>query len=92
MENFVNWLAGLPPWAKIALLVLAILVVALIVRALLRVNKWLALAAILLVGSIYMLNMLYTRSEPTWLTPMFDKLALFFPTQEKKRNEYPANP
>jgi hypothetical protein len=75
-------LQAIPPafWIKVGIVVAALIVFVILLRKLMNVNKFVMGGIIFVGGGIFMFNMLYNRSEPKFLTPIFDKIAPFFPS------------
>lgn len=79
----------LQPWMKIAIIVAGIFAVILVVRAFQRMeNKWVPLTIGGVIAAVLVLQMLYFRTEPAWLSPLFDRLAEFFPTAGHTQREF----
>lgn len=66
----------------IALIVAGVVVLLLLLRWALQVSKLVFFIALFLTLSLWGLHTLYYRTEPEWLTPVFDVLAEFFPTKD----------
>jgi hypothetical protein len=67
-------------WLKVGAVILAIIIVVILLRKLMNVNKFVVGGVIFIGGGVFMINMLYNRTEPKFLTPIFDRIAPFFPT------------
>jgi hypothetical protein len=75
-------LQKIPPafWAKVGLAVLAVIVAVILLRKLLQVNKIVVMAVLFIGGGLMFFNWIYYRTEPKALTPLFNKIAPFFPS------------
>jgi hypothetical protein len=74
-----------PHWENliyIAAGIVGLVVLILILRWAVRISKWLFLAVLFIVGGIWTVHTLYNRTEPAWLTPVFDVLAEWLPTKD----------
>jgi drug/metabolite transporter (DMT)-like permease len=80
--NALERIEKIPPsfWLKVGIAIAAIIVVVVLLRKLLNVNKFLLGGAVFIFGGVFFLNMLYHRTEPAALTPLFNRLAPFFPS------------
>ena len=59
-----------------------LIAVILAIRWALRISKWVFLAALFVGGGIWTAYTLYNRTEPKFLTPIFDVLAEWLPTKD----------
>jgi hypothetical protein len=75
-------LQAVPPafWMKVGIVVAALILFVILLRKLMNVNKFVLGGVIFIGGGVFMINMLYNRTEPKFLTPIFDKIAPFFPS------------
>lgn len=75
-------LQKIPPafWLKVGIAVVAIIVVVIALRKLLQVNKIIVGAVLFIVGGLMFFNWIYYRTEPKVLTPLFNRIAPFFPS------------
>jgi len=75
-------LEKIPPifWAKLGGCVLAIILFVIIVRKVLKVNKFVLGGVVFIGGGLIFFNWIYYRTEPKALTPIFNKIAPFFPS------------
>ena len=73
---------SVPPafWYKVGAVVGGIIVIAILLRKLMNVNKFVLGGVIFVGGGVIWFNMLYNRTEPKFLTPLFDRIAPFFPS------------
>ena len=67
-------------WWRFALAIGALVVVVCFCRWIVRVNRVLLLLLILVGGSSLFLGWLRNRDEPRLLTPLMDRLSLYFPS------------
>lgn len=73
----------IPPsfWFKVVGGILAFLIVAVLLRKLLQVNKFIiAIVAFVFLGVVGF-SWIYNRNEPAFLTPLVDRIAPFFPSK-----------
>jgi apolipoprotein N-acyltransferase len=77
-------LKHIPPdfWLKVGLAILALILLVAIIRKLAGANKVIVAVVVFLVVSIIGFNWIYERNEPTWATPVVEKLANFFPAKD----------
>ena len=82
-------LRDVPPafWLKLGLAVLAVVVVVIALRKLAQVNKVVLAVVLLIVFSAIGFNWIYERNEPSWATPVVEKLAEFFPSKGAYRSK-----
>jgi hypothetical protein len=71
----------------LGLLVGGIVLLVVLVKWAASISKWVFAAVLFLAISLYMAHSLYYRTEPAFLTPLFDVLAEFFPTVDYVRPE-----
>jgi hypothetical protein len=85
---------AIPPafWLKVGAVILAIIIVVIALRKLMNVNKFVVFGVIFVGGGIFWFNMLYNRTEPKFLTPLFDRIAPFFPTAGAYDNKQATTP
>jgi hypothetical protein len=76
-------LKQIPPafWLKIGIGILALILIILALRKIAQMNKIVLTIILLIVFSTVGFNWIYERNEPTWATPVVEKLAGFFPTK-----------
>ncbi len=67
-------------WIKVGIVIAALIVLVILLRKLMNINKFVMGGVIFIGGGVFMINMLYNRTEPKFLTPIFDKIAPFFPS------------
>ena len=81
-QSAVEKMKTLPPgvWLKIGIVIVAIIVVVLIFRQVMKVNKLIGGIILAVVGSIMFFSWVYNRNEPKFLTPFVERIAPFFPT------------
>ncbi|HEY5079592.1 MAG TPA: hypothetical protein VII43_07075 [Opitutaceae bacterium] len=72
----------IPPifWLKLGGCVLAVILFVIILRKVLKINKFLLGGAIFIGGGLVWFNWIYHRTEPKFLTPLMNKIAPFFPS------------
>jgi hypothetical protein len=77
-------LKQIPPafWLKVGIAVVALILIVVILKKLAGANKVIMAVVILLAVSIIGFNWIYERNEPTWATPVVEKLATFFPAKD----------
>jgi drug/metabolite transporter (DMT)-like permease len=75
-------LEKIPPafWLKVGIAVVGIIVVVIALRKLLQVNKVVVGAVLFIGGGLLFFNWIYYRTEPKALTPLFNRIAPFFPS------------
>jgi hypothetical protein len=85
---------AIPPvfWLKVGAVILAIIILVIALRKLMNVNKFVVGGIIFVGGGIFWFNMLYNRTEPKFLTPLFDRIAPFFPTAGAYDNKQATTP
>jgi len=76
-------LQHIPPafWLKLGLAVLAVILAVVLLRKIAQMNKVILAAVVFVVLTIVGFNWIYQRNEPSWATPVVEKLAGFFPTK-----------
>jgi len=67
-------------WLKIGIAILAFIVVVVILRRVLRMNKIVAGVVIFVAFTVIFFSWVYNRNEPKFLTPVVEKIAPFFPS------------
>src|SRR3954468_11756249 len=72
----------LPPaiWGKIAIAILAFVLVIFLFRRVMKMNKIIAAVIVFVVFTVVFFNWVYYRTEPKFMTPMMDRIAPFFPS------------
>lgn len=82
-------LQKIPPafWIKLGIAILIVVSVVVLLRVLARANKAVLTVVLVLVVSAVGFNWIYQRNEPSWATPVVEKLAQFFPS----KTTYPRN-
>ena len=88
-------LKQIPPafWMKVGIAVLALVVAVIVMRKLAGMNKVVLTVIVLIILSTVGFNWIYERNEPSWATPVVEKLAGFFPTKgTQNKNHDPAKP
>jgi purine-cytosine permease-like protein len=75
-------LEKIPPafWLKLGAGVLGVILVVVIFRKVLNINKFVLGGVFFIGGGILFFNWLYYRTEPKFLTPLFTRIAPFFPS------------
>lgn len=68
-------------WLRIGLALLALVVLVLVLRKVAKMNKVVLAVVVALVCTIIGFNWIYERNEPSWATPVVDRLATFLPTK-----------
>lgn len=69
-------------WVRIAVGVVALILVVVVARKIVKMNKLLLAVIGVLVLTMVGFNWIYERDEPAWATPVVSKLATFFPTKD----------
>lgn len=67
-------------WLKIGIAVVAFIVVVVLFRRIMRMNKVIAGVIVFVVFTVVFFSWVYNRNEPKFLTPIVDKIAPFFPS------------
>jgi glucan phosphoethanolaminetransferase (alkaline phosphatase superfamily) len=67
-------------WFKIGIAVVAFIVVVILARRIMQMNKIIAGVGVFVVGSVVFFSWVYNRNEPKFLTPIVEKIAPFFPS------------
>jgi hypothetical protein len=72
---------AIPPnvWLKLGGCVLAVILFVVILRKILKVNKFVLGGVVFIGGGIIWFNWIYHRTEPAFLTPLVNRIAPFFP-------------
>lgn len=78
----VEKLQSLPPavWLKIGIAIAAFVLVILLFRRVMKMNKIVAGVVVFVVCTVVFFSWVYNRNEPRFLTPIVEKIAPFFPT------------
>jgi len=81
-NSTLDKIGKIPPafWAKMGLGVLAIIVVVIVLRKVLKINKFVLGGAVFIGLGLVWFNWIYHRSEPKFLSPLVDRIAPFFPS------------
>lgn len=81
-QSALDKIKTLPPgvWLKIGIAIVAFILVVMILRRVMKMNKIIASIIVSVVLSIVFFSWVYNRNEPKFLTPVVDKIAPFFPT------------
>ncbi|HXQ80982.1 MAG TPA: hypothetical protein VN775_06710 [Opitutaceae bacterium] len=71
----------IPPvfWLKVATAVLSVIVIFVVLRMVLKINKFVLGGAAFIAAGLIWFNWIYHRTEPKFLTPVMNKIAPFFP-------------
>jgi hypothetical protein len=74
-------LQKIPPafWLKLGGAVLGVILVVVILRKVLKVNKFVLGGVTFVTCGIVFFNWIYNRTEPAFLTPLVNRIAPFFP-------------
>jgi hypothetical protein len=75
-------LQKIPPafWLKLGACVLGVILVVVIFRKVLKINKFLLGGAVFIGLGLVWFNWIYHRTEPAFLTPLVNRIAPFFPS------------
>ncbi|MDP1580573.1 MAG: hypothetical protein Q8M02_09860 [Candidatus Didemnitutus sp.] len=79
-------------WLKLGIVIASLVALVFILRKIAGMNKILVGVAVGVVLSVIFFSWVYKRNEPSWMTPIVDKVAPFFPKAnafEKRRNNAP---
>jgi hypothetical protein len=68
-------------WLKLGAAVLIVVVVIVLLRKLAQANKVVLAVVVLVALSTLGFSWIYNRNEPSWASPVVDKLAGFFPSK-----------
>jgi len=81
-QSALDKIKTLPPgvWLKIGIAVVAFILVVVIFRRVMKMNKIVASIVVAVALSIVFFSWVYNRNEPKFLTPIVDKIAPFFPS------------
>ncbi|HSY53367.1 MAG TPA: hypothetical protein VK785_02920 [Opitutaceae bacterium] len=90
-------LKQVPPslWWKAVLGMVGFLVLIVVLKRLMQVNKVLLTIATLVISALVFFSWVYHRNEPAFLTPLVDRLAPFFPSAgayESQQQKDPTQP
>jgi hypothetical protein len=66
-------------WIKMAIAVAAVIAAVIILRNLLKINKFVLGGAAFVAAGLIWFNWIYHRNEPRFLTPLINRIAPFFP-------------
>ena len=80
-ETTLERLQKIPPafWMKVGIAVAAVIIVFIILRSVLKINKFVLGGATFIAVGLIWFNWIYHRNEPRFLTPLVDRIAPFFP-------------
>jgi len=67
-------------WLKIGIAILAFVVLVILYRRIMKMNKVVAGVVIFIVCTVVFFSWVYNRNEPKFLTPVIEKVAPFFPS------------
>jgi hypothetical protein len=72
----------IPPafWMKLGACVLGVILVVIIFRKVLKINKFVLGGVLFIGGGLIWFNWIYHRTEPAFLTPLINRIAPFFPS------------
>jgi MFS superfamily sulfate permease-like transporter len=81
-ESAMEKMQKLPPdvWLKIGIALAAVIVVVLVFRRVMKMNKVIAGVILFVVGTVVFFSWVYNRNEPKFMTPIVEKIAPFFPS------------
>lgn len=82
-ETTLEKLQKIPPifWYKVGAAVLALILAFIILRSVLKINKFILGAVTFVTCGLIWFNWIYHRNEPKFLTPLIDRIAPFFPSE-----------
>ena len=74
-------LEKIPPafWLKLGIAVLAVIAAVIVIRNVLKVNKFVIDGVVFVTAGLIWFNWIYHRNEPRFLTPLMNRIAPFFP-------------
>jgi preprotein translocase subunit Sec61beta len=80
-ETTLQKLQKIPPafWLKVGIAVAAVIVIFIVLRSVLKINKFVLGGASFIAAGLIWFNWIYHRNEPKFLTPLVDRIAPFFP-------------
>ena len=81
-ESAMEKMQKLPPdvWLKIGIALAAVIVVVLVFRRVMKMNKVIAGVILFVVATVVFFSWVYNRNEPKFMTPIVEKIAPFFPS------------
>ncbi len=79
-------------WLKIGIVIVAFVVLILLLRRVMRMNKIIAGVIVFVVCTVIFFSWVYNRNEPKFLTPIVEKIAPFFPTAGAYSNKQQSTP
>ncbi len=87
-------LGKIPPafWAKLGLVIVGLIIVVIVLRKVLAVNKFVLGGVLFVGGGIFFFNWIYNRTEPAFLTPLVNRIAPFFPSAGAYENKQASTP
>lgn len=68
-------------WLKIAMIIAIFVFAILLIRGLSQMNKVVLTVCIFIVVTVLGFHWIYERNEPSFLTPVIDRIAPFFPSK-----------
>jgi hypothetical protein len=79
----IEKLKEIPPafWLKVGIAVLAVVLAVFLLRKVASMNKVVLAVVTFIVLTVVGFNWIYERNEPSWATPVVEKLAGFFPSK-----------
>jgi len=66
-------------WIKVGIAVLAVIASVIVLRYILKINKFVLGGVAFIAAGLIWFNWIYHRNEPRFLTPLMDRIAPFFP-------------
>jgi hypothetical protein len=80
-QTTLEKLQKIPPafWLKLGIAVGAVIAVVIVLRTVLKVNKFVLGGVAFIAAGLLWFNWIYHRNEPKFLTPLVDRIAPFFP-------------
>ncbi len=81
--SFVDQLKTVPKqtWINLGICLVTVIVIIKVWKTLKKVNDFLPYIAAVLAAFVIFFYWIYERSEPSFLTPVIDKIAPFFPSK-----------
>jgi hypothetical protein len=80
-QTTLEKLQKIPPafWLKLGIAVAAVIAVVIVLRTVVKVNKFVLGGITFIAAGLLWFNWIYHRNEPKFLTPLVDRIAPFFP-------------
>jgi hypothetical protein len=81
-QSAMEKMQTIPPavWLKIGIGFAAFIILVVVARRVMKVNKVIAGVVLFVVGTVVFFSWVYNRNEPKFMTPIIEKIAPFFPS------------